>query len=421
MLHSLTRKVTLAALVFLALIAGAAAVVLTNIVGLRGATTHLAEETTTRIELIGDFNTNLTRAVLEGATYAHSQHEKDLDEGQEALAAAASNLAGLRELLERPEHVGTSVEANYAPLEERRQALLTAVQQHFDQIVRAVAANDDSAIDRVLNELDGFEDDAEQLEMDTDILLGEDIAQSAGAVTTSTQLAIASVAGLVGFLVLLLLLGVVLLQRQIVLPTRRLAQAADALAAGDREQLVRVTSNDEIGDLQRAFNSMVTTIQQQTASLEQQIAAAQAARAEAETAQATLADQLETVEAQRAVIREMSVPILPLTPTTMVMPLVGELDSDRLHLVQEQALQALEESHVRCLIFDTTGVPIVDSWMAERLLQIVQAARLLGTEVVWVGIRPEVAQSLVGLGIDLRHIVTRSTLQSGIAYALARH
>jgi rsbT co-antagonist protein RsbR len=421
MLRTLTRKVTLAALVFLILIVAAAAFVLTNIVGLARDTTHLADETTARIELIGDFNTNLTQVALEAASYARSQREKDLDEGQEALAAAASNLAGLKELLERPEHAGTSAEHDYAPLEERQQALLASVQQHFDEIVRSVAVNDDLAVDRALNELDALEDDAERLEADVDTVLEQDIAQSAGAVTTSTRLAIASVSGLVGLVVLLLLLAMVLLQRQIVLPTRRLAQAVDAITAGERQHLVRVTSNDEIGDLQRAFNTMATTIQQQTASLEQEVAAAQAARAEAEVAQAGLAEQLETVETQRVVIREMSVPILPLTPTTMVMPLIGELDNERLQLVQEQALQALDGSHARCLIFDTTGVPIIDSSVAERLLQVVQAARLLGTEVVWVGIRPEVAQALVGLGIDLARVVTRSTLQSGVAYALARH
>ena len=67
-----------------------------------------------------------------------------------------------------------------------------------------------------------------------------------------------------------------------------------------------------------------------------------------------------------------------------------------------------------------TGVPIVDTAVAQGLIQVVQAALLLGSEVVLVGIRPEVAQAVVGLGIHLNDIVTRSTLQSGIAYVLAR-
>jgi rsbT co-antagonist protein RsbR len=418
MLRTLTRKVTLAAVVFLALIAGAAAVVLTNIVILSSATTHLAEATTTRLELVGDFNTNIMRALLEVATYTRSRQEQDLDEGHEALTAAAANLARLEGILEERPLFGMGLEADYKPLEEQWRFLHTSVQQGFDAIVRAVESNDDAAIDRALSTLEALEDDAEQLEEDTDIVLAADIAQSVGAVTTRTQLGIASISGLVSLVVLLMLLAVLLLHRQIVRPARRLANAAGALAAGNREHVVRVTSNDEIGDLQRTFNSMATTIQHQTASLEQQVAAAQAARAEAEAARAETEAQLTTITEQQNVIRDMSVPILPLTDAALVMPLVGALDSARLHLIQAQALQALERSGARYLILDITGVSMIDTQVAQGLLQVVQAAQLLGTEVILVGIRPEVAQSLVGLGIHFNNVKTRSTLQRGIAYVL---
>jgi rsbT co-antagonist protein RsbR len=114
----------------------------------------------------------------------------------------------------------------------------------------------------------------------------------------------------------------------------------------------------------------------------------------------------------------MSVPVLPLGQSALVLPLVGALDSERLGLVQEQALRSIEQQSARFLILDITGVPIVDTAVAQGLVQVVQAARLLGSEVVLVGIRPEVAQAVVGLGIHLSDIVTRSTLQSGIAYVL---
>ncbi len=96
------------------------------------------------------------------------------------------------------------------------------------------------------------------------------------------------------------------------------------------------------------------------------------------------------------------------------MPLVGELDGARLHLIQEQALHALEHSSARYLVLDITGVPIVDSQVAQGLLAVVQAARLLGAEVMLVGIRPEVAQAIVGLGIDLRGVHTSSDLQTSL-------
>jgi rsbT co-antagonist protein RsbR len=135
---------------------------------------------------------------------------------------------------------------------------------------------------------------------------------------------------------------------------------------------------------------------------------------------AQIGEQLTQIEEQRAAIREMSVPVLPLTKTTLVMPLVGALDSARLHLLQDQALHAIEQTPTRHLLLDITGVPVVDSQVAQGLIKVILAARLLGTEVILVGIRPEVAQSLVGLGVDLSNVTTQSSLQSGIAYAITR-
>jgi rsbT co-antagonist protein RsbR len=78
------------------------------------------------------------------------------------------------------------------------------------------------------------------------------------------------------------------------------------------------------------------------------------------------------------------------------------------------------ETHAQVAILDITGVPVVDTQVANALLRAAQAVKLLGAQVVLTGIRPEVAQTLVGLGVDLGDIVTRGTLQSGIAFALGR-
>ena len=158
-------------------------------------------------------------------------------------------------------------------------------------------------------------------------------------------------------------------------------------------------------------------MRQQTHSLEREVATANAARREAEQAQTQIAEQLAQIDAQHGVIREMSVPVLPLTPTTLVVPLVGALDSSRLSILQERVMQAIERSSVRYVLLDITGILVVDTQVAQGLIKIIRAARLLGAEVVLVGIRPEIAQSIVGLGIQLGNVVTRSTLQSGIAYA----
>jgi len=117
---------------------------------------------------------------------------------------------------------------------------------------------------------------------------------------------------------------------------------------------------------------------------------------------------------QRDAIRELSVPVLPIQRGTLAMPLVGALDSTRLRDLQERALQAIQRASARRLLLDITGVPLVDTQVAKGLIGVVQAARLLGTEVVLVGIRPEVAQTIVGLGLDLREVRTYSDIQTAL-------
>ena len=119
-------------------------------------------------------------------------------------------------------------------------------------------------------------------------------------------------------------------------------------------------------------------------------------------------------EYQRVVIRELSVPVLPISATTLVMPLVGALDSARLANLQEQSLTAIEEYGARRLLLDITGVPVVDTQVAQGLIRVVEAARLLGAEVVLVGVRPEVAQAVVGLGVNLASMRSYSDLRSAL-------
>jgi rsbT co-antagonist protein RsbR len=221
-----------------------------------------------------------------------------------------------------------------------------------------------------------------------------------------------------GFLLLSIILLIVL-RMVVVRPLQHLVVVTKRFSAGDRSRRSHIQSHDEIGVLAAAFNGMASDVEALLENLEARVAEAQEARIAAEVAQGKIANQLTTIEEQRVAIRDMSVPILPLSATTLVMPLVGALDTERLRIMQGQALQAVEQSGARTLIVDITGVPIIDTQVAHGIIQVVQATRLLGAEVVLVGIRPEVAQTVVGLGVDLSILRTQSTLQGGIARALA--
>jgi len=129
----------------------------------------------------------------------------------------------------------------------------------------------------------------------------------------------------------------------------------------------------------------------------------------------------QVIAAQQAALRELSTPIIPLTDDLVVMPLIGTIDSNRAQQVIETLLEGVATSRATTAILDITGVPIVDTQVANALLRAAQAVKLLGARVVLTGIRPEIAQTLVGLGLDLNGIVTRATLQSGIAFALPDH
>jgi anti-anti-sigma factor len=130
-------------------------------------------------------------------------------------------------------------------------------------------------------------------------------------------------------------------------------------------------------------------------------------------------EQEVTIRAQAALLAELSTPILRIAPGALVVPLVGSLDSHRAGKVFDVLLQTVEEQQADLIILDITGVPIVDTQVANLLIQAARAARLLGTRTVLTGIRPDVAQTIVALGVDLGDIATLADLRAGIAYALS--
>jgi rsbT co-antagonist protein RsbR len=139
---------------------------------------------------------------------------------------------------------------------------------------------------------------------------------------------------------------------------------------------------------------------------------------EAEEERVKLQDAL--IEAQAAALVELSTPLIPISDRAMVMPLVGVLDEVRAEKMLERLLHGMASSRALVAIVDVTGVPELDRGVADVLVQAARGVQLIGAQVVLTGIRPEVAHSLVELQIDLGGITTRSTLESGIAYAMER-
>lgn len=141
-------------------------------------------------------------------------------------------------------------------------------------------------------------------------------------------------------------------------------------------------------------------------------------RVQAENERTRLQEEL--IMAQEAILRELSTPIIPLSEGVIAMPLIGNIDRARAQMVLETLVEGVSLAQAETAILDITGVHVVDTQVADALLRAARAVKLLGAQVVLTGIRPEVAQTLVGLGLEMNGVVTRSTLQSGIAFALGR-
>lgn len=142
------------------------------------------------------------------------------------------------------------------------------------------------------------------------------------------------------------------------------------------------------------------------------------ARKQAEEERSRL--QEEIIRVQEMTLRELSTPLIPITDQVVVMPLIGAIDSGRAAQIVETLLQGVAKCRAETALIDITGVSVVDTQVANILVQAAQAVQLLGAHAVLTGIRPEIAQTLVGLGVNLGMLETRSDLQSGIAYAVAQ-
>lgn len=131
--------------------------------------------------------------------------------------------------------------------------------------------------------------------------------------------------------------------------------------------------------------------------------------------------QQQVIDAQRDALRELSSPLIPISEDVVIMPLIGTIDSGRAQQVLEVLLEGVAQHQAELVILDITGVSVVDTQVAQALVRAAQAVKLLGAQVMLTGIQPQIAQTLVHLGVELSGIITRGSLQAGISAALERH
>ncbi|NTW00837.1 MAG: STAS domain-containing protein [Oscillochloris sp.] len=165
--------------------------------------------------------------------------------------------------------------------------------------------------------------------------------------------------------------------------------------------------------LTEARDTLEQTVIERTADLA-------SALSEVETRATSQAELLEQTIQQREVIRALGAPMLPVSDNTLVLPLIGELNAERLESMQAEALAAIERSGAKALILDITGTPVIDQHVGKGLIEMIHALRLMGSKTVIVGVRPEVAQTIVSLGIDFSDLLIAATLREGLVLAMRR-
>ncbi len=138
------------------------------------------------------------------------------------------------------------------------------------------------------------------------------------------------------------------------------------------------------------------------------------------TTEVFLKSREEIVRRQQEELLELSTPVVKLWDGILALPIIGTLDSARTQVVMESLLQAIVATNSRVAIIDITGVPTVDTVVAQHLLKTVTAARLMGADCIISGVRPQIAQTIVHLGINLLDVTTKATLAAAFSVALQR-
>ena len=138
------------------------------------------------------------------------------------------------------------------------------------------------------------------------------------------------------------------------------------------------------------------------------------------TTEVYLKSRESVIERQQTELLELSTPVVELWDDIVALPLVGTLDSNRTQVVMETLLQKIVQTSASIAIIDITGVPTVDTLVAQHLLKTVAATRLMGADCIISGIRPQIAQTIVHLGVNLGEVITKATLADAFLVALKR-
>lgn len=195
----------------------------------------------------------------------------------------------------------------------------------------------------------------------------------------------------------------------------RVLEALSLASVGAFEEAIALSgalSEDRFGALEESLLVLLRELKQTREEHDKAMSQLEASRRDLE-------EQLQTIERQRIAIRELSVPIIDVWDDIITLPLVGAIDSARAAEMTEKLLHRISDRGADYVLIDLTGVDIVDTMTAAHLVRLTHAAKLLGARCVLTGVRPEVARTLVEIGVHLGGLMTLRTLRDGLRACLA--
>lgn len=194
----------------------------------------------------------------------------------------------------------------------------------------------------------------------------------------------------------------------------RIEDILASVAAGDMDARIDSETEDDLSGIEAAIDLLIDDLTDELKQREKM-------QKEVEDKLSKIQEQQKTIFQQQADLLELSSPVSKVWDNVLILPVIGTLDSQRTQIMMENLLEKIVETGCTISILDITGVPTVDTQVANHLLKTVTSARLLGAECIISGISPAIAQTIVHLGIDLSSIKTKATLQDAMIYAMKQN
>jgi rsbT co-antagonist protein RsbR len=207
----------------------------------------------------------------------------------------------------------------------------------------------------------------------------------------------------------------------------RLTETLAHLLAGEFAKIDAYgeVEDDPLGRIEATVQSLVTDIEtvssanrEKEAELATKSELLEVQRESIENHEQELRVKAETIERQAVAIRELSTPVLEVWDDVLVLPVIGTVDTQRSERIMSNLLDSIVEKRTQWVIIDITGVEVVDTRTADHLIKMVRAAGLLGTSCLLCGLQPAVAQTLVGVGVELTEIMTERNLKQALAHCV---